>query len=160
MRGQGSREGEWVVNRGARGREGGLGAERGISCGRCECLVQGEGNREGELDANRARGLEVGRVVSGPRRDLLVGSMSAWCEGRAAKRASGLRIGPVARGKEGGLGAKRGLLVEDCCLIIQAKGGRGPQLKLGGWYVHSACASIWPESLGHEGFRGGMRVLR
>ena len=29
-------------------------------------------------------------MVSGPRGDLLVGSVSAWCEGRAAERASGL----------------------------------------------------------------------
>ena len=50
--------------------------------------------------------------------------------------------------------------MELCCLIIWAEGGRGPQLKLGGWYMQSACAGIWPESLGHEGFRGGMRVLR
>ena len=77
----------------ARGRDGDLGAERGISCGCCECLVRGEGSREGELDANRAKGLEAGRVVSGPRGEFLVGSVSAWCKGRAAERARGLRIG-------------------------------------------------------------------
>ena len=51
-------------------------------------------------------------------------------------------------------------LVEVCYFIIRVEGGRGPQLKLGGWYVHSACVGIWTERLGHEGFRGGMRVLR
>ena len=82
------------IGPGARGREGGLEAERGISCGCCECLVRGKGSREGELDANRAMGLEGGRVVSGPRGEFLVGAMSACCEGRAAERASWMRIGP------------------------------------------------------------------
>ena len=39
----------------------------GISCGRCECLVRGQGSREGKWVASRTKGLEAGRVVSGPR---------------------------------------------------------------------------------------------
>ena len=31
---------------------------------------------------------------TGPRGDLVVGAVSAWCKGRAAERVSGLRIGP------------------------------------------------------------------
>ena len=42
----------------------------------------------------RARVVEAGRVVSGPRGEFLVSSVSAWCEGRAAERASAECIGP------------------------------------------------------------------
>ena len=63
-------------------------------CGCCECLVRGQGSRKGKLDANTAKGLEAGRVVSGLKGEFLVGTVTTWCEGRAAERASGLRIGP------------------------------------------------------------------
>ena len=33
-------------------------------------------------------------MVSEPRGELQVGAVSAWCEGRAAERASLLQIGP------------------------------------------------------------------
>ena len=109
----------WMrIGPGTRGREGGLRVERGISCGCCECLVRGKGSQEGELDANWAKGLEAGRMVSGPRGDLLVGSVSAWCKGRAAERPVGCELGQRFRGREGGLGAERGIFCGRCeCLV-------------------------------------------
>ena len=74
--------------------EGGLGAERGPVGGRCECLVRGEGNREGKGVANWARVVEAGRVVSEPRGGQLVGGVSAWCEVSTTKGAGWLRVGP------------------------------------------------------------------
>ena len=109
---------------GARGREGGLGAERGSTCGSCECLVRGQGSREGRWAANRARGLEAGRVVSGPRGQSEVGAVSGWCEDRATERAMGLRVEQGARGKEGGLGAERGSSCGSCECLVQGQGSR------------------------------------
>ena len=88
------------IGPGARGKEGGLGVEKGISCGCCECLVRGEGSREGMLDANRAKGIEVGRVVLGPRGDLLMGSVSAWYNGQGSRE--GEWVANRARGKRQG----------------------------------------------------------
>ena len=82
------------VRQEAGGRDGGLGAKRGIVGGLCECLVRRWGSREGKCGVCRARVVEAGGVVPGPRGELLVGSVSAWCEGRAAVRASGVCVGP------------------------------------------------------------------
>ena len=56
--------------------------------------MRGQGSREGKWSVCRAWVVEAGRVVLGPREELLVGSVSAWCEGRAAERASALCVGP------------------------------------------------------------------
>ena len=56
--------------------------------------MRGQGSCEGKWGVCRAWVVEAGRVVSGPRGELLVGFVSAWCEGRAAVRASGVCVGP------------------------------------------------------------------
>ena len=53
-------------------------------------------------------------MVSGPRGEVVVGDVSAWCEGREAERAGGLRLGLGASGREGGLGAEKGI-ASGCC---------------------------------------------
>ena len=82
------------VGQGARGKEGALRAERGIVGGSCECLVGGQGSREGKCGVCRARVVEAGRLVSGRRGELLVGSVSAWCESGGAVRANVVCVGP------------------------------------------------------------------
>ena len=84
----------WGEGQGGRGREGGLEAEREFPGGLCECLVRGEGNREGKQGGERAWAGGAGGVGSGPREDLEEGSMSAWCEVRAVERASKVGRGP------------------------------------------------------------------
>ena len=74
-----------------RSREGWVGAERGFPRGLCECLVRGEGSREGKQGGETARAVGAGRDGSGPRRDSQEGSVSACCEVRAAERASKVR---------------------------------------------------------------------
>ena len=78
--------------------------------------------KEGEVVAER--GLQAGRV-SGRRRNVLGGTASAACKGRAAERVRGLRIGPWTRGREGGLGAEWGLAsgLRDC--LVQGESSRG-----------------------------------
>ena len=67
---------------GGRGREGGLGAERGIRGGLCECLVQGQGSREGKQGGERAWVVGAGRVGLKPRGESMERSVSAWFEVR------------------------------------------------------------------------------
>ena len=88
------------IGPGFRDREGGLGAERGISCGCFECLVQGQGSGEGELDVNRARDLEGGSVVSGPRGEFFC----RCCECLVQRQGSreGEWVANRTRGLEGG----------------------------------------------------------
>ena len=66
----------------------------------------------------------AGRVVSGPRRELQVGAVSALCEGRAAEKAVGLRLGPGASGREGGLEAERGIRSGCCECFVRGQGSR------------------------------------
>ena len=66
------------------------------------------GSREGKCGVCRARVVEARRVVSRPRGELLLSSVSAWCEDMVAERASGsvnwargTREGGWSRGREG-----------------------------------------------------------
>ena len=72
----------------SRGREGWLRVEREFPGGLCDCLVRGEGSREGKQGGERARAVGAGRDGSGPRGDSEEGSVSAWCKVRASERAS------------------------------------------------------------------------
>ena len=65
----------------------------------------------------------AGRVVLEPRGESEMGAVSALCEGRAAEREVGLRLGPRASGREGGLGAERGSFCGG--LLFDNSGGGG-----------------------------------
>ena len=86
--------------------------------------MRGQGSREGQFVANRARGLDARRVLSGLRRELQVGVVSAWCEGRAAERAGGLQLGPGASDREGDLEAERGSTCGCCECLVRRQGNR------------------------------------
>ena len=84
MRGQA----RWGDSQGSRGRGDGLRAEREFPGGLCKCLVRGEGSREGKQGGERTWAVGAWGVGLGPRGDFQEGSVSAWCEVRAAERAS------------------------------------------------------------------------
>ena len=85
--GQLRRQASWGVGLGGSSREGGLGAERRIRGGLCECLVRGQGSREGKQAGEWAWVVGAGWMGLGPRRESVERSVSAWCEVRVAERA-------------------------------------------------------------------------
>ena len=68
--------------------------------------------------------VEARRVVLGPREELLVGSVSAWCEDRATKRASALRVGQGPSGREDGLEALRRIVGGLCECLVRGRASR------------------------------------